>query len=107
MTDKEKLQHILDTCDSSSIENIFYHYLMEYFDELPISTIKELHNQTNNVLGAKIEDMSRANYIAYERATYLKSYLNGSMWRDEKSAKENLPRQIDNAQAIIDAVGRR
>lgn len=107
MTDKERMQHILDTCDSASIEGIFYHYLLTYVDELPITTIKELHNQTNNVLEAKIEDMNRANYIAYERATYLKSYLDGSMWRTEEDAFRNLPRQIDNAQAIINACGRR
>lgn len=107
MNDKEKLQHILDTCDSVSIESIFYHYLMTYFDELPITTIKELHNQTNNVLEAKIKDLNRANSIAYERATYLKSYLDGSMWRTEEDAFKNLPRQIDNAQAIINACGRR
>lgn len=107
MTDKERLQHILDTYDSVSIESIFYHYLMTYFDELPISTIKELHNQTNNVLEAKIKDMSRANYIAYERATYLKSYLDGSMWKTEEAAKANVQPQIENAQTIIDVCGRR
>ena len=107
MTDKERMQHILDTCDSVSIEGILYRYLLTYVDELPITTIKELHNQTNNVLQAKIEDMNRANYIAYERATYLKSYLDGSMWRNEEDAFRNLPRQIDNAQTIINACGRR
>ena len=102
MTDKERMQHILDTCDSVSIESIFYHYLLTYVDQIPITTIKELHNQTNNVLQSKIEDMNRANYVATERAIYIKTYLEGKMWKDEESAKANVQPQIENAQAIID-----
>ena len=107
MNDKERMQHILDTCDYVSIESIFYHYLLTYVDELSINTIKELHNQTNNVLQTKIEDMNRANYVATERATYIKTYLEGKMWKDEESAKANVQPQIENAQAIIDVCGQR
>ena len=46
-------------------------------------------------------------FVANERAVYLKSYLSGSMWPTEELVKEHLQPQIDNAQAIIDACGRR
>ena len=107
MTDKEKLQYILDTCDSVSIESIFNHFLMYYIDELSIGTINELHKQINNVLNNKIEQLNHSNYIAYERASYIKNYLEGKMWDGEETAKANLQPQIENAQAIINACRRR
>ena len=107
MTDKEKLQYILDNFDTTSIESIFNHFLMYYIDELPISTINELHKQVNNVLNIKIEQLNRANWVACEKATYIKTYLEGNIWKNEEDAKANLQPQIDNAQAIIEACGQR
>ena len=107
MTDKEKLQYILDTNEDTSIESIFHRFLMLYGHDLPITSINQLRREAQLMLDMKIEDMNHANYIAWERATYLKRYLEGKMWSDEASARANLEPQIENAQAIIDACGRR
>lgn len=107
MTDKENLQYILNTCGDNFIDSIFHHYLIMFGDKLSLATIDELRKQINKVFDKKVEQLNHANYIATERATYIKTYLEGKMWKDEESAKANLQPQIDNAQAIIDACGRR
>lgn len=103
MTDKERLQLVLDNCSSDCIEGIFRCFLDNFEDNLSIRAINELRKQICFALDHKIEKLNQARLVANERATYLKSYLDGSMWKDEKSAKENLQPQIENAQAIIDA----
>lgn len=103
MTDKEKIQFILNNCPAQSIEDIFQCFLDNFEDDLSIMTINELHNQVGYSLNHKIEKLARANCVAYERACYLKSYLDGTMWDDEEIAKRNLQPQIKNAQAIIEA----
>lgn len=103
MTDKERIQFVLDNCSSQSIEGIFQCFLDNFKDDLPIRTINELHKQIGYCLERKINKLDHARFIANERATYLKMYLEGKMWKDEENAKKNLQPQIKNAQAIIDA----
>lgn len=103
MTDREKIQFILDNSSYQSIEEIFQCFLNTFGNDLSIKTVNELHKQINNCLERKIYSFDRAKSIAIERATYLKIYLEGKMWKDEESAKKNVQPQIENAQAIIDA----
>lgn len=103
MTDKEKLQYILDTNEDVSIESIFHHFLMVYGHDLSITSINQLRKEAQLMLDIKIDNMNHANYIAWERANYIKSYLEGKMWNSEEAARANLEPQIANAQAIIDA----
>lgn len=107
MTDKENLQYILDTCSDEFIESIFHRYLIMFGDKLSLAVVDGLRKQINKVFDKKVEQLSHANYVATERATYIKTYLEGKMWKDEESAKANIQPQIENAQAIIDACGRR
>lgn len=102
-TDREKLQFILDSYSYQSIEDICQCFLNIFGNDLSIRTVSELHKQINNCLERKIDGLDRAKSIAIERATYLKIYLEGKMWKDEESAKKNVQPQIENAQAIIDA----
>ena len=107
MTDKERLQTILNNTKYENIEQILELFLVSFQDKLSLSTINELHNLITSSLNRKVGKASEALFVVNERAGYLKRYLDGSMWKDEESAKVNLQPQIDNAQAIIDACGRR
>lgn len=102
MTDRERLQLIIDNTQVDHIEVILSLFLNRFEDDLSIDTINSLHNEICFVLDKKIKKTKQALFVANERAGYLKRYLDGSMWKDEKIAKENLQPQIENAQAIID-----
>lgn len=102
MTDKERLQYILNNTQMEDIESILRFFLVAYEHTLPLKTINELHNLITSSLNRKVEKASQTLFVANERAGYIKRYLDGSMWKDEKIARENLQPQIENAQAIID-----
>ena len=107
MTTREMLEYILNICDSDNVETIFRLFLDRFENNLSINTINELRKQICNTLDNKIEALDQARFVAKERAGYIKLYLEGKLWKDEESAKANLQPQIDNAQDIIDACGRR
>lgn len=106
MTDKERLQYILNNTQSEDIESILNFFLAAYEHRMSLRVINELHNSITASLNRKIEKASQALFVANERASYLKRYLDGSMWKDEEAARENLQPQIENAQAIIDECGK-
>lgn len=107
MTDKEKMQCILDnSSDYDSIKDLLIHFCSVFNNELSIGTVNEIRKVICTILDQKIEQADRAMFVANERAGYIKKYLSGKMWPTEKIAKEYLQPQIDNAQAIIDACGR-
>lgn len=104
MTDKERLEWLLQYHEHSSIEEIFMAYLWRWGNEFSAMRMKEFVDSLNkNYLYPMIKDLSSTRFVANERATWIKQYLEGKMWADEESAKRNLQPQIDNAQAIIDA----
>lgn len=103
MTDKEKLEQILKHHNNSSIEDIFMCYLRCYPEDFTAMRMKDFIDSLNQKhLYPMIENFSEMRDIADEKATYLKSYLEGKMWKDEESAKRNLEPQLRNVQAIID-----
>lgn len=104
ITDKEKLQRLLEHIeDHANIEEILIHYLYDYNDEFSATRIKDLVDSINQrFLYPKIDELTHTKSVAKERATYIKTYLEGKMWKDEESARKNLQPQINNAQAIID-----
>lgn len=104
MTDKERLEWLLQYHEHSSIEEIIMAYLWRWGNEFSAIRMKEFVDSLNkNYLYPMIEDLSSTRFVANERATWIKCYLEGKMWADEESARRNLHPQIDNAQAIIDA----
>ena len=105
MTDKEKLQYVMDTTSHNDIVSILGAFLYAYGHRMPIETINELRKITQEVLDEHIGDCRTLQRIASERAGYIKKYLEGKMWPTEELAKEYLQPQIDNAQAILDACG--
>ena len=103
MTDKEKMQHILDIVTMDDMESIMGLFLFYYKSDISLSKLNEMRKQIQEVIDTKIEDYSKLRFIANERASYLQKYLSGKMWPTEEIAKQYLEPQIDNAQAIIDA----
>ena len=108
MTDKEKLTSILGVMGNAmSFEEIICTYLNYHNQDFPASRLKNLMDILNHkYLDEKIKALEEIQFVANERAGYLKCYLDGSMWKDEEAAKKNLQPQIENAQAIIDACGK-
>ena len=107
MTEKQKLLHTLELFeDDISIESILYYYFREVHKNFPAHRMNGLIQGLGNILGDKILDYERVCRISNERATYLKSYLEGKMYKDEESAKANVDKQVCHAQMIIDAVNK-
>lgn len=103
MTDRERLLKLFDIYKMDHIETILDCFLDVYDNDISVRTIYNLTKQLNNRLGYKIQKLDEARFVAKERATYLKAYLDGTMWKDEEVAKLYLQPQIENAQAILDA----
>ena len=102
MTDKEKMERVLENFDGS-FEQIVFEYLASNHKDFSALRIQNLIADLNEIyLYPRISDLENAKRISKERAFYLKAYLSGEMWADEESARRNLQPQINNAQAIID-----
>lgn len=103
-TDKEKLLELLQYCPDD-FESILFTYLNFYRDDFSATRIRSLISRIDrDVLMCKVIDLERTVRISHERATYIKSFLDGSMFNDEEPAKkEYMPCQIENAQAILNA----
>lgn len=106
MTDRERLLKILDDYPNASIETALNLFFEDYGHTVSASRVNWMICNLNNVLENKIYNLESAKHIAYERASYLKTYLSGDMWATEEAARANLQPQIDNAQEIIDACKR-
>lgn len=104
MTDREKFERVLKLCPSENISTLFQYFLDMYAEELSFYTIKTLHKMINNSLEHRLEQTERALFVANERAVYLRNYLDGSMWADEELERLYRQPQVENAQAILDAV---
>lgn len=103
MTDKEKMLHILECSDNLTFEEIINMYFSLYSKDFSILRMTNFIDSFNkNHFYPKIAKYSELQFVANERAAYLKNYLEGKMWKDEETAKKYLQPQIDNAQAIID-----
>lgn len=94
---------ILDNYPNASLETVLNLFFEDYGDTVSASRVNWMISNLNDCLDYKINKLEHAQYVAYERASYIKTYLNGDMWATEEAARANLQPQIDNAQAIIDA----
>lgn len=103
MGDKEKIMYIMNNYDIDSIEGLVISYFTLYGENCSIVRMTDMMQNLSRVLHWKANGLENLKFIANERASYIKSYLSGDMWKTEEDAKKNLQPQIDNAQAIIDA----
>lgn len=103
MTDIQKIKEILKSNQPKNFEDFVGAYLNVYCEDFSADRLFELIERLNSVfLKGKIRQYEKVKSIAYERATYLKCYLDGNMYSDEQTAKANVEVQRNNAQAIID-----
>lgn len=100
MTDKEKLELMLPY-STDSLEDTVAHFLRLHINEFPPSRLRNFIKMLEVFLDTKIHCYEIAVDNAYEKAHYLKSYLEGRMWKDEESARANVGSQIKNAESII------
>jgi hypothetical protein len=100
MTDKEKLESLLPYTNGN-LEEIVSHFLRIYISEFSPSRLRNFIKTLEVFLDTKISCYELAVGNAYEKACYLKSYLEGKMWKDEETARANVGMQIKNAESII------
>lgn len=101
MTDKEKLECMLPY-STNNFEDIVAQYLRLYITDFTPSRLRRFIKMLDIFLDTKIKSYEMAVDNSFEKASYLKSYLEGRMWKDEESAKANVGSQIKNAESIID-----
>lgn len=100
MTDKEKLESILPY-STDGLEDIIAQYLRIYTTDFTPSRLHNFVKMLDIFLSTKIKSYEMAVNNSLEKASYLKSYLEGKMWKDEKSARANVGAQVNNAESII------
>ncbi len=100
MTDKEKLEGMLPY-STDNLEDIVSHFLRLHISEFSPSRLRNFIKMLEIFLDTKIHCYEITVDNAYEKACYLKSYLEGRMWKDEESARANVGSQIKNAESII------
>jgi hypothetical protein len=101
MTDKEKLQAVLPY-SVDSLEEIVAQYLRFYIVDFTPSRLRSFIKMLDIFLDTKIKAYEMSVNNSLEKISYIKSYLEGKMWKDEESAKANVNSQIKNAESIID-----
>lgn len=103
MTDKEKLLKVLEYCDGS-FEQIMLEYLASNHKDFSAQRLCNLISDlSKGQLCSKIIALENIKYISRERATYLKTYLEGNMYATKEDAIAHVPVQIENAKVIIKA----
>lgn len=100
MTDKEKMQYVIDTVfEQASLKDIIMNYLY-YF---PLSLI-ELYNLIETLQNGFLSPMMRTQahniQIAKENAQYVELYLKGDLYKNEEDAKQCLPLQIEHIEKV-------
>jgi hypothetical protein len=101
MTDKEKLEAMLPY-SADNFEDIISLYINLYGADFTLSRLHDLTKLIDKFLMVKVHCYELAIDNSLEKASYIKSYLEGKMWKDERSAKANVNSQIKNAESIID-----
>lgn len=100
MTDKEKLEGMLPY-SGDSFESIVEQFIRLHLYEFTPSRLRNLMKTLEVFLDTKIHYYELATDNAHEKAHYIKTYLEGKMWKNEESAKANVGSQIANAESII------
>ena len=100
MTDKEKLECMLPY-SGNSLEDIISQFINLHLNEFTPSRLSNLIKVLEKFLDAKIHCYELAVNNSHEKAQYIKSYLEGNMWKNEEAARANVGCQIKNAESII------
>ena len=103
MTEKQRLLNILSRFgDDISVESVIYTFLREADKDYSDLRLNRFIIGLTEILYEKQLQCERVTRVSLERATYLKNYLDGKLYKDEETARKCVDIQIANAQAIID-----
>lgn len=103
MTEKQRLLNILSRFgDDISVESIIYTFLREADKDYSDLRLNRFIQGLTEILYDKQLEYERIARVSLERATYLKNYLDGKLYKDEETARTYVDMQKANAQAIID-----
>ena len=100
MTDKEKLESML-MYSTDNFEDIVAQYLRLYIVDFTPSRLHNFIKMLDIFLDTKVKTYEMAVNNSLEKACYIKSYLEGKMWKNEEEARANIDSQIKNAESII------
>ena len=99
MTDKEKMQDLLDrSLDSIRFEYFIRDYLEENYYDFTLRDILKLSEIISNVIISKTNKYESAINTANERLDYLIKYLKGEMYTTKEAAEAAIDIQIKNAE---------
>ena len=100
MTDKEKMQKILDNClTEPSFTEIVLKYLRLYKPDL--YNLNKFYNDIHKYYMLEMSELEKCVGIARENAQYVCLYLKGELYTDEEYAKQCLPLQIEHAEKVV------
>lgn len=101
MTDREKMQQILDSCWTyePSFTEIVLKYLRYYKPDL--YEHNRFYNEIHKNYMLRMQELQRCVGIAKENAQYVCLYLKGELYTDEEYAKQCLPLQIEHAEKVV------
>ena len=101
--DKEKILNILNYSNINTFEDLIFTYLTNYSEDFSVSRLHNLIlSLQRNYLTDKISRQDLAVDVSKERATYLKIFLEGKMYTTKEAAIKSVPKQIENAETIIE-----
>lgn len=107
MTEKQRLLNILSRFgDDISVESVIYTFIREADKDFSDLRLNRFIIGLTEILYDKQLDCERVSRVSLERATYLKNYLDGKLYKDEETARKYVDVQKANAQAIIDVCKR-
>lgn len=102
MTDKEKLLKIIEI-SPDRFESIVLSYIQHHIKDFDAIRMYNLISQMNtDVLCPMIVQLQFAKQVSWERALYLKTYLEGGMYTTKEAELEALPLQIGHAEKIME-----
>jgi hypothetical protein len=103
MTEKQRLLNILSRFDDDiSVESVIYNFLRETDKDFSALRLNRWITGLTEILYDKQLDYETMARVSLERATYLKNYLDGKLYKDEETARKYADMQKAHAQKIID-----
>lgn len=103
MSEKQRLLNILSRFgDDISVESVIYTFLREADKEFSALRLNNFVKGLTEILYDKQLEYERVLRVSLERATYLKNYLDGKLYKDEETARKYVEMQKAHAQKIID-----
>ena len=103
MSEKQRLLNILSRFgDDISVESVIYTFMREADKDYSDLRLNRFIMGLTDILYDKQLGCERVARVSLEKATYLKNYLDGKLYKDEEIARKYVDIQKENAQAIID-----